>query len=91
MWYAGYDKNTKRLYSIGTVIAKVIPDNFVVIELGEDFDPDTKAWDETLLNFINYVPPVIKTKLERINEILGAVNLTKIQELAIKRKLEELM
>lgn len=52
MWYAVVEEASGRLHSVATVLAEEMPDKYVVIPLGEDFDPAGKEWDASNLVFV---------------------------------------
>ena len=52
MWYAIVRKSDSSLYSIGTILADPMPNEFEVIPLGENFLIENKQWDPNTKTFV---------------------------------------
>lgn len=50
MWYAVFDIETGRLYSVGEDLGKNLPDTLGVLEVGDDLP--SHPWDETARAFV---------------------------------------
>ena len=67
MWYAIIETATGRLHSVATVLAEEMPEEYTVIELGENFSSAGKEWDTEKLGFVpdrsldRFVDPIFET------------------------------
>jgi hypothetical protein len=66
-WYAIYEIDSKRLESVGTVVADPLRKGLTAIELTRRPDWDSEQWDQKTLQFVP-IPSLVKA--DRVDDLL---------------------